>query len=410
MLSSFFFIYLPLFFPLYLVRFRLFGIPFTLLEVLIDCAFLIACVEFFVKRKRLPSFPRLQFFLRSPILPIFIFFIASTISLFFSSHNTVALGIWKGWIVPSILFVFGFLFTVCDKKQVDTALLAYSFSAVMLGLFALFQVFTDSYITLDLRASGPFSSANYLALYIAPAFLYLALPGGMKGGFALQRFRIVGATILFFALFFSQSYAAFLSVFLAFVLWTFLSPVFQRSGVRICVFLSIVGATVFLSLAAFLFHGDSYKFQDFLAFSRQSSSSVRLEIWDVSMTFMREHPISGIGIGQFQPLYESRASSILGHAPYEATALHPHNLFFATWLYTGLLGLAALIWLLLLFFFRTLGRLSPSSLRLAAMMAVIVLHGLFDTSVWKNDLMPMSFLIAVSPFISQFPKKLSRQR
>ena len=80
------------------------------------------------------------------------------------------------------------------------------------------------------------------------------------------------------------------------------------------------------------------------------------------------------------------AVSVLGEAPFEWNMLHPHNIFLAFWLNMGLAGLIAFVWLCgkaLLWLTEEDTKERP----LAALMVVVILvHGLFDTPYFKNDL------------------------
>lgn len=155
------------------------------------------------------------------------------------------------------------------------------------------------------------------------------------------------------------------------------------------------------------------KFNDFLAFDRQSSSSVRLQVWQVAAHYITEEPLLGVGPGRFQILYENNASNILGIAPYESTMLHPHNLFLATWLNSGLLGMFALIWI---FVGTYLGfkhgifskKEKDFSIVFLGMFGVVLLHGFFDQPFWKNDLALLWWIIVVPLLTTGFSSILGK--
>ena len=144
-----------------------------------------------------------------------------------------------------------------------------------------------------------------------------------------------------------------------------------------------------LVVLAFFWQIPSQKFQGFLDFSYPSWQS-RLIIWQSAGTIIKDHSLIGIGPGMFQRYYLDYQAKF---PPYLEWAVpQPHNLFLAFWLQTGLLGLIGFIWLLFNFF----GSVTPKSLLSVVLMAAmiyILIHGLVDTTYWKNDLAIIFWLI-----------------
>jgi len=236
------------------------------------------------------------------------------------------------------------------------------------------------YITPDLRASGPFESANYLALYVGPAcaasFIYLWRSISKENG--LIRYMALFA-VLFLGLVFSHSYGALIGVFVALVFFIFYGLNRKWQIVFLAVILGIFGGFVALQTG-------TEKFSKLFEFTERSSSAVRLEVWEVSLNLIKENPVLGIGLGQFEPQYQLNAAEILGHAPFEWVMLHPHNLYLAFYLNAGLLGLIAFSGLLFLAF-RSF-RKSSNKMKVfgMVMLITILVHGFFDVPFWKNDL------------------------
>ncbi len=303
-----------------------------------------------------------------------------------------ALGIFKGWVVAPILYFSMARFYFREKPS----LIAWSLRAclaggVVLSLMALWQVVTGEFVTMDGRASGPFESANYLALYLGPLAVFSVLAAVRKGelrsagelGLVGDRvFLGVSAALCLLALFFTQSYAAWISVGAGIFVGLLLS--LWKSSRR--VFWISVGVLAVVLVGGVLLQLGSEKFQQFLEFSERSSSSVRLEVYQIALDLIRQHPFLGIGLGQFEQQYQVNAAAVLGHAPFEWVMLHPHNIFLAFWLNMGLLGLVAFVWLCVKAF-AWLREDDKKERRIAACMLVaIVVHGLFDTPYFKNDL------------------------
>ncbi len=69
------------------------------------------------------------------------------------------------------------------------------------------------------------------------------------------------------------------------------------------------------------------------------STFFRLKVWRSSLTMIREHPIFGVGPGNFAAAYRTRY--VLPSAWEEFNLEHPHNLYLDHWTRLGLLGVLA---------------------------------------------------------------------
>jgi O-antigen ligase len=423
---------IPLFFPLYLLEINIFGIPVYFVEALIIiCAipvffFLfighseVLSKSFFkkiflvIKHKIAPSKWEFKSFIKSPFLPIVLFLAASLISAFIVIGDDAqhAMGILKSWIIIPLIYFYILYRTIKDSEDASFALYAYLASAMILGLWGLYQAASGNYITIDSRVSGPFESANYLAMYITPAFifasvrflqtfLHLKLANANKRFVAFEKRVFLGlfAAFLFAVLVLSQSYGALLGAFFAIFVYViyvrvktteFLVKKFlNRIIVFIILFVTLGGA-----LSASL---NIEKFQNLIKFDEHTSVATRIEIWEVGLNFIKENPVLGIGLGQYEPNYIYKAESILGHEPLEPVRLHSHNLYLETWLNTGLLGLVSFIWIVVFAFskYRKIksGEKKELGIAVIIMLSYILIHGLIDVTYWKNDLSLIFWLI-----------------
>lgn len=375
----------PLLFPLYLFRGVLFGVPVTFPELILGFLFLYFLFDH--EPFRWSEWRKLW--------PVGLFLVAAILGMIVvpkqafmvdgSEFPTVvkALGILKGWILAPLLY-FVMARSVFREKPslIAWALRSLLASGAVLSVLALQQVVTGHFLTPDGRASGPFESANYLALYLGPPLVY--------GVFALFAARTRGDRVFLsiatgfcaLGLFFTASYAAFIAVFAA--LFVGLLVFLRRSSRRL--FYGAIGGALVFGLLLVLSQLGSDKFAQFLDFSVRSSSSVRIQVYTIALYLIQQHPLLGIGLGQFEQQYQAVAQAALGQAPFEWNMLHPHNLFLATWLSMGVLGLVSL---LALFWkaFPWLFEKDHQERSLAALMLVVILiHGFFDTPYFKNDL------------------------
>ncbi|MEK7545396.1 MAG: riboflavin kinase [Patescibacteria group bacterium] len=395
---------IPLTFPLYLVKFRIGVFPVTVPEILV----LLAGLWFVAHNLKLGNWrtglrvPRSMFY-----VPIFFLAFAFFISLFVTPHDFLvpALGIVKSWFVIPVVYFFLLWRQFSDVRSFYKVFDFYSLSAVFLAGWGIYQYATGLYATPDMRASGPFESANYLAFYLVPAAMYSFLMAVQTFKNRVEKLMLrmsivyfLSALILFFALYQTKSFGAFLGLaagfFVYFILYFSGHSHFWKKFSAVCVLIFFVGGMFFAT-------GDSKKFEALFRFHQQSSSAVRLQVWTVAGDFIAQHPILGIGLGTFQNLYEKNAPAILGVAPYEASMLHPHNVFLMFWISTGLLGLLSFLWLIWCFFaafFRLPSENRLFGMILFALMTAIPVHGLVDTPIWKNDLALIFWTLCAAMF------------
>ncbi len=374
----------PLLFPLYLFRGTFFGLPVTLPELVLGLLVFVFLFQGFEWRLK-----------DWKLWPVGLFLLAALIGVLVPPDTafmvdgsafptqTKALGIFKGWIVvPVVYFVMARMVFREKPSMIPLALRALLISGAILSLFALEQVITGDFATPDGRASGPFESANYLSLFLGPIVVY--------AGMALlesksRRDRIllaVGGVLCAAALFYTQSYAAWIAVVaaysLALLLW-----VRRRERKWFWITFSVLSLA---GIGLVVSQLGSDKFTQFFEFSQRSSSSVRIQIYQIAASLIAQNPLFGIGLGQFEQKYQEVAVSVLGMTPFEWNMLHPHNIFLAMWLNMGLLGLISFIWMCGKAFLWITERDSKERHLAALMLVTILVHGLFDTPYFKNDL------------------------
>ncbi len=368
-------IYLVVFcLPLYLVSFRAGWVPTNVLELLICILFIFWVIGLFGSEDRL-------FFNSKIWLPVLLIFIGVTIAVWFSSDLEVSAGIWKSWFVIPLVFFIVVISHIKTKEQVENIIVSLTLSGALVGLVALYYWLNND-LTYDGRLSAFYLSPNYLAMYLSPILiLSLYLYSIFK-----QRVYKITLLIIYFlfalVIYLTYSYGAWLGLLaaLAFIL-------FQRKNKKILLIFFLF--VVLISIIQI----PSDKFQGFLDLSYPSLES-RLVIWQSSWEILKDNFLIGIGPGMFQKYYLAYQDIF---KPYPEWAVpQPHNVFLAFWLQTGLLGLIGFIWLLLIYFVHLLKKTDPKYVLgsvLIGLMIYILVHGLVDTTYWKNDLAIIFFLI-----------------
>jgi len=382
----------PFFFPLYLLRFKVVGVPFTVLELftyLLFAAFLLGCLrgQFKLEWRGMKGYYVFALML----------LLGSILGVVLAPHEIIlpggesidpqmiSMGVLKGWILAPLLYFFTLTQLVKNSIDLKKILLSFIASGALVALVSYFFGIFGTGFTPDLRLAGVFESANYLSLYLAPAFL-LGLYYLSQKDFLTKSERLLsvgGCTIMAHALFMSQSYAAILAIFGAIGFYVLRLLFRKRGNLKQFFGMLILLLALLAGLIASQFN--TPKFQQFLDWENRSSTSVRLEIYQVSLTLIKDHPLTGIGPGLFQAYYQTNAPLVLGQVPLEWNMPHPHNIFLAFWLNAGLLGFLAFLGFLFLAH-------RKFTYPLIAFWGILI-HGLFDVPFWKNDLAMIFWLI-----------------
>ena len=132
----------------------------------------------------------------------------------------------------------------------------------------------------------------------------------------------------------------------------------------------------------------------------EGSTFFRLELWRSTVAMIRDHPMLGVGPGQFSAAYRTRY--ILPAAWSEPNLTHPHNILLDLWTRLGVAGLVAFVamqWA----FWRALwlqrqdstddpGYCDAFLIGLAGSMTVLLAHGLVDNTIFSPDVAMAFFL------------------
>ncbi len=188
------------------------------------------------------------------------------------------------------------------------------------------------WIWLSYRAHGTISAVTYGEI------MGLALVGGAcfaavrrRFGAAIGRIPIAFCVLVCLAWAFSGTRGAWLGVFVS------LAALRALTAPRRALF--EVGG---LAIAAGVFMLGMGQLRNSGALDR-ISFTCRFDLWEVSLRMLRDHPFFGVGIHNFGSMFPQYHS-----VPYlgNATWGDPHNLYFAQLAERGLVGFAALVWLL----------------------------------------------------------------
>lgn len=371
-----------LLFPLAQERLTVFGVPIYTLEWIVAIS-----AAVYVVAKWSGAFPWRPI-PKAIVFPVVFLFLAASAALFLGDADREGLGILKSWFFLPLSFAF-LLTQVFGRRDMEraTALWFLGASAVALAALSLPAALSETY---DGRLRSVYPSPNHLALFLVPAAIlgaYLVLRG-IRAGF--------GNVFLFSALFLGVStllvlvrteslggvVAAFSGIAVFFVLASVSGP-FARK---------VMAAVFIVYLATPILWVSSLDWERLGSGEIRTPIASRVMIWNASLEMIREHPILGTGPGNFQETYLALQPMF---PPYLEWAVpHPHGIFLAFWLSTGLFGLIAFLWLTFSVFRiiirsflssdTTEERLLPALL--FSLLFSILVHGLVDTPYFKNDL------------------------
>jgi len=435
--------------PLYLWRFSICGIPTTVLEMMIYILFLawvfnrfhplLSChfelvrvrnLRVLLCRKNvyiktvlrsLNRFAHFEMTKREKAINILnigilLLFLGLAISTSNSSDSRTSLGIFKGWFIDPLLFFVVFINVIKKEKHLILSLKSWLVSGVAVSLISIFYLLNND-LTFDGRLKAFFLSPNHLAMYISPVLLialvlllsdkklnikYWILNIKKLTNYELTNLSaifniqyLIFLIIILIPLYFTYSYGAFLGIIIA-IIYLFISKIKSAKILRNPI--SNIQYPIFLIIISFsLIFISSNKFDQVISSNERSSFHSRLMIWNASVEIIKDNPLLGIGPGTFQDVYLSY-SERFGEQYLEWAVPQPHNIFLAFYLQTGLVGFVGFILVLFWFFGNSNNLKNKSNIQylifniLTCLMIYILIHGLVDTTYWKNDLSLMFWM------------------
>ena len=376
--------------PLYIVRFSIFGVPTNAFELTV---LLVVCIGAYSVSIRRSWVYALKTMPRGMQIAIAFLFLSACISAVISHEIRVSLGILKGWfIVP---MVFGFLvmsaikYNSTMKPRILDSLMVSGAAVSVIGVLQIGSM---------PRVISVYDVPNSLALFIVPIVI-IAL---YRGVLLRKPAYLASAAIMAIAILATQSVGAIFTLMgTSIVGWLFgiFPAVFnskeQRSRVRFLSWVMMVGILIAFVLSSRI----QYLISPLLHPGVTNSATVRLQLWDVGIRLIQQHPILGIGLGQFEPAYQAQLHQLFAqHVPglqAEYVFRDPHNWIISFWLNIGILGLASFIYVNYTAIRRSIKYRNIEYRAIALASISMLLFGLVDTIYWKNDLSALWWMIIV---------------
>ncbi len=413
--------------PTYTVRFGVFGLPSTLLEVLILGLFgwwvwmkaeerKSGRAEIIGNKPR--SFERVLTVLRAWRWPIGLFLLASVLAVLVAPDKLAALGLWRAYFLePLMVFVVGVdvMKTAADRRRVVWGLAGL---AVVIGLIALVQYFTGYGIPAPWtdeagrRVTAMFGYPNAVGLLMAPVgvvcvgmvvkvlgewFFKSGKAEKRKSGkWELMLMAAAGvAAVLSCVL--AQSEGALAGMAMGFFILGVGTKWLRKMTLAGAVAAMVVGVAV-TPLREYLVK--LLTFQDW-------SGTVRRVMWKETLVMLGDHPIVGAGLSGYRAVMENY------HLDKNVEIfMYPHNLVLNFWSELGILGLVAFGWLVVVIawlLWRQRGTANAGmALVIGAALAAHLFHGLVDVPYFKNDLAVLWWVLVAMAWSLELETKVAK--
>lgn len=378
--------------PLYLVRFKIFGIPTNVFEILIWLLVLgVALRTIFFTEVRDEYCARVVMIPKSLIAATTVFFIAGIISVYVAPMRLSALGIWRAYIVDALLF--GTIAWLHIKSYAEFRLMAWMFSvsAFIVSVYAIFQKVTGFGIPNPFwqaaetrRVTSFFGYPNAVGLYLElliPFFvvqIFIVKKFWQRAWFSIVILMSIASII--FAESSGTVAALFGTVGILFLVWK--KTRWWIVGVGI-----VCAITLFFSPMRKPF-ADEFLLQGV-------SGKLRTAMWSETVEMLRPRWFVGAGLAGYQERV----------APYHTLKwaeiyLYPHNLVLTLWSELGALGVLSFAGIFGLMFYsvyrgatRLRGEGRVWALACMSVLVIIGIHGLVDIPYFKNDFSVLFWLL-----------------
>ena len=371
--------------PFYLIRLSILGIPTTLHEVIVWISFLVVLLSSATKNE----FKKVNKLIWIGSLLIII---GALVGFYISPDKIASAGLIKGYLITP--FVLGLSVFLANKRKLIVK------SLIISGLIVAISVYWDlitNNILSDGRVTGIYNldsgaSPNYISLYLAPiasfilANMIFSLP---KKNWQNALLKSLVFVLLFGAIAASQSRAG---IFVVLFIGLIAIYILLKRNIK---YKAIINCSMLITIIILLFGVIKIASPDLSATPDSgrisSSNNIRFEIWKTTFQdIIPKYWATGVGMGQYQNIFIALTKNRVNYPEYIAPkALTPHNVFLSAWMNLGIIGLTGLL-MVILIVFRKWFYLSKVSINshntYFIILASILLLGLFDTTIFKNDL------------------------
>jgi O-antigen ligase len=439
--------------PTYLIRFKVFGIPFTVLEAMILIAFIV-WVLFYTKfysfirgkyswqkfkenKKKRIKYP----FRWEIILLLLISYWAVVVAGFSDS----ALGIWKAYFFEPVLVFILILNLFKREDKIKMVLWPLVLSVLAVSLLAIYQKLTGTLILNELwaaeetrRVTSFFGYPNAVGLYLGPLILVMIgwLLYNVKCKMQNAKLFFIFITIILslLSIYFAKSEGALIAVAAGLFIFGLLAS--KRVRLATITLVVVVGFVVMAYQPVREYAINKITLHDL-------SGEIRKQQWRETWQMMTASPgqfIFGTGLSNYQkailPYHQEGIffnkdndpefhRHVVWNEEYKKMHwqpveiyMYPHNILLNFWTELGLAGMLLFVWIIGKYFVIAIKNLKLEIknldnekrkylvLGLMGVMIVIIVHGIVDVPYFKNDLAVMFWVfIALASIINLEARK-----
>ncbi len=361
--------------PTYLIRFTIFGIPATLLELSLVVVIVSVVAKHLTQLvKEVHEFPYL--------LQTTIFLFAAALSTYFAHDKAAALGGLKAYVLEPIAF--GYILYYLGRRFPIARRIFYSLliSTTAVGLIA-FTNYIRGYTHLNVQKSQLatfFGNPNYLASFLSVGILVACFLLIYQERRHISRIGLIGLILLLPGFYFAKSSTAIMGVAIGLGLLLLLRFA-KRLALPSWLSVIYITGTILAFLALFLVIANPKIGQKLSNLGAVTLVS-RTYIYQTSAHIIQDNPITGVGLENYNREFIQNVSPV---SPEQNVALS-HNTLLDFWTQMGIFGIFAYLWLVVHFFKNGITRQTiPEMALLLAIMLTLTIHGMLDSQYHKND-------------------------
>ena len=392
--------------PLFVIRYSLFGLPTTLLEILILAATVITLIAYRRSLRPLPILAALGA----------LWILVGLVSALNAPDSWAGVGLWRAYFVEPILLVW------CIWQQIDSPRRIRHISGTLIGvgtivgLYAIFQWFTGYGIPNPWqeesvrRVTAWLGYPNAIALLLAPLVsiavgLTLRLRKQETGN-RKQKYQLLcwmAGIIMMLAVLFARSEGGLIGIGAGLVTMGLL---FSKQTRKITLALIVAGVIIVAAVPALRSYAVHTVTLNDCPTLYECSLTLRRTQWVDTWTMLKDgRLLYGAGLGGYQ-----KAMLAYHNHPGIEIYLYPHNVFLNFWAELGLAGLILFLVIIAAFWRSVASALRTPSRTLAVgaagAMVTLLVHGLVDVPYFKNDLAVLFWLIILVPLlINRHPER-----
>ncbi len=276
---------------------------------------------------------------------IFLYILGTLVTSFFCEYSSHAFkSIQEIWQIIMLYM----LLDVADEKYINKLVNVLFLFTFLTSVYGIWQFFYGQDLIRG-RSLHPFGTGSEFytikggfgnsltqgGYVMMMALLGLSLINHYRKNIKMFWYYIIGTSVIIFNVFACGARSAGVGFVAGLLLWGFLKS--KKMFIIIMIILIGVGSVLYYNVSAFKSNVDSFK---------KIHRSYRWQIWYVAVSMIKDHPIIGVGHGNFIKHYDKYKKEEY----WRKRMGHPHNDYLSIYLTTGLIGFIGyiLLWFLII--------------------------------------------------------------